>query len=143
MAPPPLHLLTLAPIADQDKERLEKTFDSVHYGQSPELSWNAGPPTSVSKEDVQKATVVFGWQLPSDVSAYKQMPNLHWMMTPSAGADVCLNVVCCASSILSSVSRCSDLSRMCRLLAALSLSPLTCRNYLDRISGRTKRRKQM
>lgn len=83
----PLHLLTLAPVADEDRVKLENTFDSVHYAQSPELSWNAGPPASVPQDVLEKATVVFGWQLPSDITHYKQTPNLKWMMTPSAGAD--------------------------------------------------------
>lgn len=89
MAGQPLHLLTLAPISDEDKAKLEDTFDSVHYAQSPELAWNAGPPIPVSKDVLEKTTVVFGWQLPSDVTHFKQTPNLKWMMTPSAGADVC------------------------------------------------------
>lgn len=87
----PLHLLTLAPVADEDRVKLENTFDSVHYAQSPELSWNAGPPASVPQDVLEKATVVFGWQLPSDITHYKQTPNLKWMMTPSAGADKLLS----------------------------------------------------
>lgn len=90
MAPPPLHLLTLAPISDKDKERLERTFDSVHYGQSPQLAWNAGPPVAVPDEVISNASVVFGWQLPGNVTSYKQMPKLVWQMTPSAGSDVCV-----------------------------------------------------
>lgn len=48
---------------------------------------------AVPGEVISNATVVFGWQLPSDVTAYKQMPKLVWQMTPSAGSDVCLNFI--------------------------------------------------
>lgn len=84
---PALHLLTLAPVSEEDKAKLEKTFDSVHYGQGPQLAWNAGPPVPVDQSILEKATVVFGWQLPSDVTRKQQMPNLVWQMTPSAGSD--------------------------------------------------------
>lgn len=84
----PLHLLTLAPISDEDKVKLERTFDSVTYGQGPELAWNSGPPIATTKEILEKATVIFGWQLPTGVTENSQIPNLIWQMTPSAGADV-------------------------------------------------------
>lgn len=89
----PLHLLTLAPISDEDKRKLEQAFDSVHYAQGPELAWNAGPPIPVPQEILDKTTAVFGWQLPSNVTRFKQIPNLEWMMTPSAGADASLLLI--------------------------------------------------
>jgi hypothetical protein len=88
MSSTPLHLLTLAPVSAEDKVKLEATFDSVHYGESPELAWNSGPPVSLSSDVYKNINVIFGWQLPADVTAFKQVPNLIWQMTPSAGSDV-------------------------------------------------------
>lgn len=121
-----LHLLVLAPLAREDKNKLEKVFDSVSYGDSEQLSWNAGPPIQVNEDVLQKTTVIFGWQVPKGVTMKKQMPNLKWQMTPSAGADVRHNY----PHLEDRATR--------RLTATLHHIGLCNRKYCSPLSGKTK-----